>query len=638
MSGSAPNSQGAAVAPKSPELPRPASSARALSPRAALNPLLIFTVIVLLIGLITNRQDYLLQGATALCYAIAATGLGLALGLSGEFLLGQLALFAIGAYFTASLTAIHSWSFWTAGLVGVGATTLVGLAMSLIGLRISRFYFAMVGFFLVSLIPNIVEIFHNDSGGTSGLVVPDYPNFFGTQLGNRGMYLLAGVALALALLLSRNVRVSPLGIQMRRMRESPAAVATSGVSPWRIRVATYVLSSVLAGVGGAIYSHLSGEIQPTQFDLTYTILLFAAVLVGGSTSLLGPCLGVILLYVIPQVVINVQGYSDLIYGGIVLISVILFRGGVEQAVVDLWRLISPSLPWARARPVEEGVDAQMAASSAAGEELIDELWALRDAGTPPQSVSVRGPRIRYGGVRALDMEDEDGITVKPGEVHLLLGPNGSGKTTLLNTLSGLARLDSGAVLIGDDDVTRCRPAEVARRGVSRSYQTPRLPDEVTPVELLTGMLGQMRKVSYVHWLLSDPIAWRARRQSRATADRVCELAALGAGRHRECSGLTSGQRRILDVLVALCSRAKIVLLDEPAAGLSETERKQLGSIVRALASRGMAFLVVEHDLELAMSMADRVTVLADGKLLAHGSPSDITAHQRVREVLIGAQA
>jgi branched-chain amino acid transport system permease protein len=623
----------------------PGSAGLGLLRSAPKGPILL-AVALYLIGALVTRQDWLLQGAVALTYAIAATGLGLALGLAGEFLLGQLALFAVSAYVTAVLLRPdHGWAFWPAAAAGTLSATLVGLVLSVVGLRVSRFYFALVGFFLVALIPNIVEIFNSQTGGSAGLAVTTLPRLGGGDFGQRELFWLAGFFLILALLLVRNVRESPLGVHMRRMRENPVTLMSSGMPIWRVRLATYVLSSILAGVGGAIYCELFAYVLPNFFDLTATILLFAAVLVGGATTLLGPSLGVILLYVFPRIVIDVQGYSDLIYGGIVLISVIAFRGGVESTVARFVHRLRKRVATNGSR-AEEAWAVDMAEVHPTGllpgdepnPELPKMLWGLRDGVKSRGTLVVRGAKKNFGGVKALDIGDDETVSVAPGQVHLLLGPNGSGKTTLLNATSGLARLHGGSVTFGDEDITNRGAARIARMGVSRSFQGPSLPAEISPRELLGALLAQLRGVSYVHWLTSNPIAARTRREARAEAGRILDAAGLGDAADQPCESLTSGQLRVLDVLIALTSRSTIVMLDEPAAGLSETERKQLGATIRALAKHGVGFLVVEHDLELALGMADHVTVLGQGRILASGSPDHIKEHPQVREVLIGASA
>ncbi|HEX3804336.1 MAG TPA: ATP-binding cassette domain-containing protein [Solirubrobacteraceae bacterium] len=604
-----------------------------------MNAPMVLALALFLVGAFVTKQDILLQGSIALTYAIAATGLGMALGLAGEFLLGQLALFAVSAYVTAVLVSVnHGWNYWPAAIVGCVAAMLAGLVLSVIGLRISRFYFALIGFFVVSLLPNIVQIFSSQTGGSVGLPVSTVPSLLGTSMGTRGLFWLAGVFLVVSLLLVRNVRSSPLGVQMRRMRENPAVLSSSGIPVWRVRLSTYLLCSLLAGVGGAIYAELYAYLLPDFFDLTTTILLFAAVLVGGQTTLLGPSLGVILLYVFPNVVIDVPSDSDLIYGTIVLISVILFRGGIEGSIRDLTRKLVKALRRKRLL-ADDASTSNMTSHEMAGvssSELVDLLWGLREGVSEADRLVVRGAQKHYGGVTALSLDDEDTVTVVPGKVHLLLGPNGSGKTTLLNITSGLSHVDAGTVTLGSREVAQAAPSQIARLGVGRSFQSPSLPPEVTPREILSAALAQLRHVSYVHWLTSDPIAWRARRETSELAGRMLTAAGLGSCLDQPCTGLTSGQTRILDVLLALASRSMLVMLDEPAAGLSEFERGQLSATIRGLADRGVGFLVVEHDLDLALNLADHVTVLGQGRLLASGDPDHIKTHPEVREVLIGA--
>ena len=593
---------------------------------------IIFAIILVVLALTVQRSDWLLQGASALTLAVCATGLGLALGLAGEFLLGILIVFAAGSYTAAALTEKAGWDFWPAAGVGVVAAVVVGGILSIPGLRVGRFYFGMIGFFLVFLIPALVQIFAPFTDGSQGLPVNEVPQFFGSLLGYQGMFILAAVVLIVVLLFVVNVRSSPLGIHMRRMREAPIVLASTGVRVWRIRMATYVLSSILAGLGGVVFSHLSGYILPTVFSIGTTNLLLAAVIVGGSRSLLGPSIGVVVLYIVPQVVINIESYSDLVYGGVVVISVLLFRGGVTQSIRDLVTYIRKMRTKSRA-----SVDQTTTVRSP--DALANLIWGLRTSAAVSHRLEVKGVRKHYGGIKALDMEDDDVISVASGEVLVLLGPNGSGKTTMLNAMMGLVRADAGTVTIDDKSTARMSVSSIARAGIGRSFQGPALPDEVTPIDLFAATLGDMRKVSYFHWFTSDWIAIRARRETRRVAAEIADLAGLGRAANEDCRALTSGQRRIVDVVLSLISSTStIVLLDEPAAGLSDSERSQLAHTVRALANHGLGFIVVEHDLDLAFNLADRVTIMAGGRPIAHGSPEEMRASDVVREVLIGGAA
>jgi branched-chain amino acid transport system permease protein len=589
-------------------------------------------LILVVVAIAVQNQGDVLQIATAICYAIAASGLGVALGLAGEYLLGQAVIFAISAYVTAALMTNHAWGFLPAALAGIVGAIVVGLALSLIGIRISRFYFGMVGFFLVALLPGIVQLVGSETGGSSGLTVTALPSLVGQQLDTHDLMILASVLLVGTLFLIRNVRQSPLGIHMRRMRDDPFVVSLSGKPVWRIRVAAYVIACALAGVGGAVYSQLNGFLAPYDFDVTFTILLFAAVLVGGATSLLGPSVGIFLLFVVPGILINVQSYSDLIYGATILAAVLLLPQGVEHAVRQ-------AVGWLfrRIRPGGGGAEISPEVDAPTPEWLAEFLVALRPEDRRV-SLRVAGARKSFQGVRALDFADDQEVVVAPGEIHLLIGPNGSGKTSLLNAMCGLVRLDDGTVTVGDSDVTKSGPARIAALGVARSYQTPRLPEELTPRELVAGALAEMRSVRYVHWLANDWIARRHRREVFAQADDILAGVGLASAANRPNLWLTSGQRRILDMLMAVTSRASVILLDEPAAGLSEHDRTILAEIVSALARRGIGMLIVEHDIELGLRIADRVTVMASGAVIAQEAPQHVREDAFVREVLMGPAA
>ena len=594
--------------------------------------ILLLGVILAAVGLSVERVDWLLQGAMALSLAVAATGLGLALGLGGEFVLGQSAIFATSAYTTAALGSSYHWNFWVAGAGGIVAATIVGVVLSLPGLRIGHFYFGMLGFFMVFLVPNVVQAFEKWTGGSEGLAVLALPTFFGHQMNTRGMFLLGTAVLTVALLLSRNVQVSPLGVHMRRMRDSSVALATSGIAVWRVRFATYALASLLAGAGGAVYSNIQGFLQPGEFGFEMTNLILAGVVIGGSRTLLGPALGVLVLFIVPRVVINVQGYSDIIYGALVLVSVLAFRGGIVAAFRDAAR-------WIDRQRHRSWVEDEVQTIARSPEALADLVWQLRDGSVGAARLVVRGVRKSFGGVRAIDLDDDDEIVVSTGQVHLLLGPNGSGKTTMLNAITGLARPDAGTVTLNGCDLVGMSVPKISRSGISRSFQGPALPDEITPTELFTATLAHAMKVTSWHWLLGDPVASKARRRAERLAGEIVDATGLGAAATETCEKLTSGQRRIVDVVHALIStRSSIVLLDEPAAGLSDPERRQLATTVRALADRGLGFIVVEHDLELALALADDVTVMATGRPVAQGLPDEIKEHAVVKEVLIGGTA
>ncbi len=598
--------------------------------------LIVVGLALVVLGLLLTREDWLGQGAVAMSLAIAATGLGVALGLAGEYLLGISFVVAAGAYPTAVLTQMFEWSFWPALVVGVICGVVVGLIVSLPGLRVSQFYFGMLGFFMVFLVPSIVEIFAPWTNGTSGMPVYNKPEIFGLKLDEHGMFILAAVGLTLALILVYNVRQSPWAVNMRRMRDAPYLLATTGVPAWRVRFSTYLLTSVLASLGGAIFSHVNVFLQPQLFTFNMTTLILAAVIVGGARTLLGPALGLVILYIVPRLILNIEGITDIVYGIIVIVSVLLFRGGVVQAFRDLWTFIRGRRGAVR-KPTEDAVEVEQRDVKVADRDrLVELLMSFREQPTAQLTVVATGIRKSFDGVRALRFEDDDQVTISAGKVTLLLGPNGSGKTTLLNTVSGLVHADLGTISVGDLETSRLHAVKIAQAGLSRSFQSPVLPDELTPVDLFSALISQMKKVSYFHWLTGDWVAGRVRRASDQMAREIAVSAGLASVADLPCVGLTSGQRRLVDVAGAFISKSSVVLLDEPAAGLSDGERKLLASTVRGLADRGVGFVVVEHDLELALALADWVVVMAEGRPIESGTPTEIQHSEAVRRVLIGS--
>ncbi|KAA9144450.1 ATP-binding cassette domain-containing protein [Microbacterium lushaniae] len=585
--------------------------------------------IVIALGFVIGREDWLTQGAFALTLSVAATGLGIALGLAGEYVLGISFVVAAGAYPTAVLTVAFGWSFWPAAVVGILVATAVGLVLSLPGLRLSQFYFGMLGFFMVFLIPSIVEIFTTWTNGSKGLPVYGAPSLFGLDLDARGMFVLSAIVLTVTLLVAVNLREAPLSMQMRRMRDAPYSLAATGVDVWRVRVATYAITSVLAGAAGAVYSHISIFLQPAQFSFSMTMVILAAVIVGGARTLLGPTIGMIILYIGPRLIFNIEGIGDIVYGSIVLLSVLFFRGGVVQAVRDAGR---------RLRGVRRRTPGAAPTGTVADPAALVDLLAGFRAGAAAEKLSVRGLRRRFGGVRALDFEDDDEVTVAPSRIVLLLGPNGSGKTTLLNSVSGLVRPDAGSIRYGMRELAGGAPASIARIGIRRSFQTPVLPDELTPVDLIGAAVGQAERMGLGHWLIADPRARRAHRRAREVAVKIAAAAGLGAAADAPAIALASGQRRMVDVLTALVSNSTLMLLDEPAAGLSAPERQLLAAVITGLSARGVGFVVVEHDLELALSLAHGVVVMAEGRPVVQGTPKEIQDSAVARRILLGGDA
>lgn len=258
--------------------------------------------------------------------------------------------------------------------------------------------------------------------------------------------------------------------------------------------------------------------------------------------------------------------------------------------------------------------------------------AAKGSGTGPALRAVAVSRS-FGGVRAVS---DVSLELRPGEVHGLIGPNGSGKTTFLNLLSGYYPIDEGRILLGDDDLTGLDVQSRVRRGVSRTFQKPRLLKSLSVLDnaMLGGWPGT--RAGFLETALALPRPRREEREIRARATAILEAVGLGYALRRRADLLEHAEQRFLEIARALMTRPRFVLLDEPAGGLTEAEIESLGRVVGAVAAAGVGVLLVEHHTDFVFRLCDRVTVLDTGRIIAHGRPEVVRAHADVIRVYLGS--
>ena len=244
------------------------------------------------------------------------------------------------------------------------------------------------------------------------------------------------------------------------------------------------------------------------------------------------------------------------------------------------------------------------------------------------ALAARGVDKRFG---SLVVAADINLTLPPGARHALIGPNGAGKTTLINLMTGMLRPDGGQILLGDEDVTALAPEERVRRGLARTYQINSLFPHLTALESVTLAVCERRRVAQTWW--RRLIAYR---EEIDEAHHILDALMLGAVCHRPARELAYGQQRLLEIALALASRPKVLLLDEPAAGVPRDESKELFAAIAGL-SRDIAVLFIEHDMELVFRFASRVIVMVGGSILVEGTPTEIAADPQVRAVYLGKQ-
>jgi branched-chain amino acid transport system permease protein len=512
---------------------------------------------------------------------------------AGQVSFGQGAVFGAAAYTVGIAATLLGTPLPVAFLLGLAAALALGGLFALPALRVQGYYLGFVTLSVAMVFPELLVALSDYTNGVNGIKLQlpalHQPLFAGVTPLSLLVIVLAGGALVGHSLL----RQTRLGRRMRVAAASPEAALSLGFSPGNVRSAAFFIAALGTGLAGLLYVPVVGFLSPSAFHVELSIFFFFSVIVGGNGRLLGPILGVWILYLVPNVLmVDLVNYRLVGYGVVALGIMLAFPDGLVGTVENALR-----------RRVQKPGDAQVSLQSVMGGAASAHRSAAPAGGA---MVEVRAARKRYGQVVALEGVS---LTVGRGTVHGLVGPNGSGKTTLLNVLSGFARLDAGGVLIKSVDIARMRPHRIAHLGVGRTFQTPRVFDELTIAEnVQIGADAASGRVDDV-----DP-KWRLQRPDQ----------------------LPHAQRRLLEVLRVIRTDGELLLLDEPAAGLSPEERREFARLLRHLRDvLGKTVVLVEHDLDLVWRVADRITVLDTGTTIAEGAPAEIIGDARVRALFTG---
>lgn len=574
-----------------------------------------------------SSNDYeIFNAELLLVYLIAAMGLNL-VHRAGLISIGHGAFFAIGAYLCAISTTTWGWSFYLALVVTIGVCAALGVLAALPALRLGLFTLAMVTVGYAYVVPELALEWRDLTGGGDGIFGIGYPA--GIDDLNQYYWLLAGcTALGFALCLS--LLRSPFGRAGAAVEASPVVAQSLGIDPTRVRISAFVASVVLAGVAGALYAPLMGFIAPDSFTVQLSILLLLMVLIGGGGTVAGPVIGALLLFRLP---IEVQRVTDqpgfwslLVYGVILLVTVHVLPKGVMSA---WWYVQGRLRHTAAGRPADAGAGDEDGAPTAA---LTVNLGAV--ISTVAQSgplLDVRNVKKTVNGVAALQGVS---LAVTPGTVHALIGPNGAGKSTLLNVVSGLATADSGEVLLGGISAPRSASART-RAGVGRTFQTPFVFENMTCVENILVALDVRRSSNGLSYLLRLPAARREEHEHVHEATRILDAAGLAHRSVGAADGLPPGEQRMIELARVVAMRPRLVLMDEPAAGLNAHEITELGRAIEGMREAGIGVLLVEHHVDFVLGIADTVTVIDFGKVIAAGEPDTIRDDPRVIEAYLG---
>ena len=572
---------------------------------------------VLAAALGAAANDYVLSVLNFIgLFAVAVMGLVIVLGYAGQIVLGHAAFMAIGAYASAILT--HRAGF-TPPIAIAAAAALVAAAAWVAGkpiLRLRGFYLALATMAFAIIVDSVLVGWTDLTEGPSGMVgipplsvagfkvVGEWPNLLFTTA-------LVLVALAVTLTIDRSMT----GVGLRALHRDEELAATLGVDVPRLKTGAFVLSAVYAGVAGACYAHYARFISPEVFGLHASFDLLLVAMLGGVWTPYGALIGAGILKFLPEALGAFRDYRLMAYGLVFILITFYCPDGVAGWGRDLLAR--------RRRPGTTAVPAPMRLPSGAS--------APPGAAGQPLLVLEEVSRA-FQGLQAVAAVS---FAVRRGEITALIGPNGAGKSTIVNLVSGLLHPDRGRIVFEGADLARCAPWEIVRAGVARTFQNVRLLGDLGVSENV--LAGRCAGARLGLASLLGRIA-RARREYEAEqADARALLADVGLADYADhpARTLPFGSQRIVEIARALATRPRLLLLDEPAAGLNDAETEALAHLLRALVARGITILLIEHNMTLVQAVADAVVVLHHGQTLAAGDPDAVFRDPVVVDAYLG---
>jgi ABC-type branched-subunit amino acid transport system ATPase component/ABC-type branched-subunit amino acid transport system permease subunit len=586
----------------------------------------IFLAGAIVFLMLTKDTKWIDALTVTLCAAIVLLSIVVVTGYAGQLSLAQYAMAGFGAWVAGRLVAVYQIPFLLGLAAGIAAAVPLGMIFALPAVRTRGINLAIVTLGLGTAIELMLFNNGNYTGGIHGTPVGN-PSLFGFEISSiryparYGIFVL-GMAL-LAVVLVANVRRGRSGRRLIAVRTNERAAASLGINIVAAKLFAFAFASALAALGGILLAFRLTSVSYQSFT-NFTSITYAGLsLVGGVGHLLGAFVGAMMATagfnqeVMESTWSGVGEYVQLI-SGIAILLVVLYN---PDGVAAEWARTHRTLK--RTKKFGESYFIKLA-------DVSEKVEAGDYQRVDPKQLIVEDLTVRYGSVTAVD---HVGFTIEPGTICGLIGPNGAGKTSLIDALTGFTSTAEGRVRVGDVDITSMGATGRVQSGMARSFQSLELFDDTTVFENLSVAADPQNIGAYFRDLV-----WPVLPKFGPEVVRAIEEFKLDEDLHREVSDLSYGKRRLLAIARSVAMHPSVLLLDEPAAGLSSVESAELARVVRRLADEwGMSILLVEHDMNFVMGVCDKVVVIDFGVKIAEGTPSEVRNDQAVIAAYLGQQ-